>query len=82
MKIFVQLVQASTGIRSAAIGYPRSEVASVMRKLRDDPAVEVCGSDYVLVLVDDAGEHEWQFSTAPMMTVDTFISNYEVVSNG
>lgn len=78
MKIFVQLVQASTGARSAAIGYPRAEVASVIRKLRDDPNVELVGSDYVLVLVDDAGEEEWQFSTAPLMSVDNFISRFEV----
>lgn len=75
MKCFFQLISQETGVRSPAFGCVRSEAAAVLLRW----CVQNSGSadnHYVLVLTDDFVEDQWNFSTAPLMTVRTFIEKF------
>lgn len=76
MKCFFQLLDSKSGQRSPAVGQDRSKFAN---SLADVIPVEDRSEVYVLVLVEDPGETEWKFSTAPAMTVATFIANFATV---
>lgn len=86
MKIFAQILSATTGERTTALGASREEMAAVLKRLIDEGQTEITSDDYVLVLVDDCGppDEKVRFSQAPLMRVSTFISNWfvEGSSNG
>lgn len=75
MKCFFQILDKKTGQRSRAVSSTRHEFACQLQRLyRDDPA-----EAYVLVLVDDLQtdiESEWNFSIAPLVTIQTFVDQY------
>lgn len=81
MKCFFQLLHAKTGTRSPAIGQDRVLFAKALNEIVPE---EERNDTYVLVLVEDADASEWKFSTAPAMTVHSFINLFgaiEVSSN-
>ena len=71
MKLFIQIVDKDSGKRSPAFSGTREELAS---RLANAP--EFFDTSYVLVLVDDATDAAWDFSTAPLMLVSSFVSQY------
>lgn len=81
MKCFFQLLDSKTGSRSPAIGQDRIAFAQALKNVvPEDEQNDV----YVLVLVEDANADQWKFSSAPAMTVHSFINlfgNLEVASN-
>lgn len=80
MKIFAQVLSATTGERTTALGASREDMAAVLKRLIDEGQTEITLDDYVLVLVDDCGrlDEKVQFSQAPLMLVSTFITNWFV----
>ena len=79
VKCFVQVISAIDGRRSEAVGVERAAYARALKN-----ALEVhpeMAEDLVLVLIDDVvaeGETSWNFSTAPLMKVSTFVENFGV----
>lgn len=74
MKCFFQLIETATGYRSSPVGFLRDEFANTLKKqLETNPAL---ADDIVLVLVDDADATDWEFSTAPLMKVSTFVEHF------
>lgn len=73
MKCFFQLVSSVDGTRTPHASDSRQSFADNLCKIFPDGS-----SHFVLVLVDDVKE-EWNFSTAPLVTVSTFISQYASV---
>lgn len=71
MKCFFQLIDKKNGTRSESVGCTRAEFARVL--IEKVPAKKL-KQVFVLVLVDDANKKEWEFSRAPLMRGDTFVS--------
>ena len=78
VKGFFQLVDVRDGTRSPAMGASRKEFARTLLSW-------VCSNPdnvpylYVLVLVDDiksTDSQSWDFSTAPLLTVKSFIEQF------
>lgn len=80
MKMFFQLLSQETGVRSEAVGCSRDQAGAVLAQMLERESVKP--SDYVLVLVDDVTDAEWNFSTAPLMSVANFIERYKEKNHG
>lgn len=79
MKCFFQLIRPSDGVRSQAFGESREVFAEILLKRAVENPETM--KDMVLVLVEDVAAENWQFSSAPVMTVETFIAHYGVKQN-
>lgn len=80
MKCFFQLIRPSDGVRSGAIGESREAFAEILLKRAVENPETM--NDLVLVLVEDVAAENWQFSSAPVMKVETFIAHYGAKQNG
>ena len=76
MKAFFQLISVETGVRSPAFGCERTDAAKTLLQWCIGQGGQAADSHYVLVLVEDLSDMDWQFSTAPLMTVRRFIENF------
>lgn len=82
MNCFFQLLDSKTGSRSPAIGQDRVAFAKALKNIVPE---DEKNNVYVLVLVEDSSAAEWKFSTAPAMTVHSFINLFgylEASDNG
>ena len=73
---FVQLLNTADGTRSPAFGGSRIEVATALLCWCIEQGAGVGDSHMVIVLVDDATDSDWNFSTAPLLTVKNFIDQF------
>lgn len=71
MKCFFQLISRVNGVRSPVAGDDRQSFANNLRELFPEGS-----EDFVLVLVDDATASQWEFSRAPLMTINSFIKQF------
>ena len=78
MKCFFQLIRPSDGVRSQAFGESREVFAEILLKRSVENPETL--NDLVLVLVEDAAAENWQFSSAPVLKVETFIAQFGVKS--
>lgn len=83
MKCFFQILHKNSGVRSPAIGMDRNAFA---KSLSDLVPAEEWDSAYIIVLVDDVKDDKaWEFSTAPVLSVRSFINLFanqkEVIDN-
>lgn len=75
MKCFFQLVNVVDGVRSAPVSATRSSFALTLR----DSIPEDLRMEYmVLVLVENAEADNWNFSTAPFMSVCRFVNEFAI----
>lgn len=74
MKCFFQLIRPADGVRSQAFGESREVFAEILLKRSVENPETM--KDLVLVLVEDVAAENWQFSSAPVMTVESFIANF------
>jgi len=77
MKIMMQLLQMSTGVRSEMFTGTRQEIAQKMA----DHVPEKEQKDNAVIIIMDELEDEMSFSRAPILTMDHFIELFAGVDN-
>lgn len=80
MKYVFQLVRAETGVRSPSFITTREQLAELLANGGKEK-VGANDEDLVLVLGDVDDQDEFGFNQAPLMRVDTFISQFGVRSD-
>lgn len=74
MRLCVQLVRASDGVRTEAFEVDRDELA--VRLYKDSKLFDGVSADDLVLVLAEMREDNWMLSTAPMVYVRSYLLTY------